>query len=531
MRNSTRLTLATVLAGLLCSLSVMAAAPAYRITVEIDPTGSGTVELDPQKDGYQKNNIVTLLAVPAEGRRFDSWGGALSGSQNPTTLRVSGNHTVTARFADDSGGGGGGGGGTDPPPADDLPTQGLVVGYFAQWNIYRRGYLPKHVATSGAVQQLNVMNYAFAAPDANLRCASLDTFADWGKRFDASESVDGVADTVAQPLKGNFNQILKLKKLNPNLRVLISLGGWTQSYRFSDAALPGNREAFVDSCIDMFVKGNVAPGVSAAGVFDGIDVDWEYPGSCGATCDFRPEDRGNFVALLALFRAKLDALGAAQGGRRYLLTIAAPAGATHYAPLDLAGVAAHVDWINLMSYDFHGAWESAGPTNHISALFRSACEPMDGDWSDKAVQAYLAAGVPPSKLLLGLPFYGRGWRTAAVGDGFCRPATGVPRGTYEKGVDDYEVLAARLATDFRDEATGTHWTFDGSQFWSYDDSQSAAWKADYANCRQLRGAMFWELSGDDPGGSLLGALQARLRDTTSGCQPGWPVPGAAGAGE
>ena len=106
--------------------------------------------------------------------------------------------------------------GRTPPPSGALPTQGMVVGYFAQWTIYRRGYLPKHVATSGAVQQLNVINYAFAAPDAKLKCASLDTFADYGKRFDAAESVDGVADTVAQPLKGNFNQLLKLKKLNPS---------------------------------------------------------------------------------------------------------------------------------------------------------------------------------------------------------------------------------------------------------------------------------------------------------------------------
>ena len=172
----------------------------------------------------------------------------------------------------------------------------------------------EHVASSGAAQQMNVMNYAFAAPDANLKCASLDTFADYGKRYDASESVDGVADTVSQPLKGNFNQILKLKKLNPALRVLISLGGWTESYRFSDVALPANREAFVTSCIDMFIKGNVATGISAAGVFDGIDVDWEYPGSCGATCAFRPEDKQNFVALLAEFRRHSTCSGRRMAG-------------------------------------------------------------------------------------------------------------------------------------------------------------------------------------------------------------------------
>ena len=509
MRTIVRLLLTTCFMALLLPGAAGAGAPTFTIAVTVDPSSGGTVVLDPLKDGYQKNNIVTLTAVSADNYQFAGWSGDLSGTQNPATLRVSGNHQVTAHFTDGSSGGGGGGG--IEPPTGDLPDRGLVVGYFAQWSIYRRGYLPKHVFTSGALQKLNVINYAFAAPDESLRCASLDTYADFGKRFDAGESVDGIADTVSQPLKGNFNQILKLKAKHPELRVLISLGGWTESYRFSEVAeSEGSRSTFVDSCIDMFIEGNVAPGVSAAGVFDGIDIDWEYPGSCGATCDFRPEDKANFVELLRLFREKLDVLGAAKE-RDYLLTIAAPAGADNYVPMDLAGIAAQVDWINIMSYDYHGGWESSGPTNHISALFPSSCEPEGGDWTDKAVAAYLEAGVPASKLLLGVPFYGRGWRAASVGDGLCVSASGVPRGTYEKGVDDYEVLAAKARTSFHDEASGTHWDFDGSQFWSYDDPTSAGWKADYANCRGLRGVMFWELSGDDPASTLLDALAGQLR--------------------
>jgi chitinase len=398
------------------------------------------------------------------------------------------------------------------------------VGYFAQWTIYRRNYLVRDVETSGAAAALDVINYAFAAPDANLRCASLDTFADYGKRFDASESVDGVADTVSQPLKGNFNQLLKLKARHPQLRVLMSLGGWTQSFRFSDAALEENREAFVASCIDMFVRGNLAPGISAAGVFDGLDVDWEYPGSCGETCDYRPEDGANFVALLEEFRRQLDALEEereqATGTRpEYLLTIAAPAGRGHYASMELTGLHVPLDWINVMSYDFHGGWESAGPANHQAPLYRSPCDPEDADWSDKAIRAYLAADVPPAKLLLGVPFYGRGWRgVAAVNDGECQPAGGIPRGTYEKGIDDFEVLDAKARPDFWDDATATHWTFNGSEFWSYDDERSLARKADYVNGARsdsetqpaLRGVMFWELSGDSPDGRLLKSLRESL---------------------
>jgi len=525
MRTPLSIVWLAAIAVVLCPIAAFSGSPLYKISIQIDPAGGGTVQLDPQKDGYAKNNIVTVSASPVTGMVFTGWGGALSGTQNPTTLRVSGNQTVVAYFATDTGGGGGGGGTDPPPPTGALPTKGLVVGYFAQWTIYRRGYLPKHVANSGAVQQVNVINYAFAAPDATLKCASLDTFADYGKRFDASESVDGVADTVSQPLKGNFNQLLKLKKLNPSLRVLISLGGWTESYRLSDAALPANRVAFVASCIDMFIKGNVAPGVSAAGVFDGIDVDWEYPGSCGATCDYRDEDRQNFVALLAEFRKQLDDLGQANG-RQYLLTIAAPAGAAQHSKMDLPGVAPHVDWINVMTYDFHGGWETAGPTNHSSALFPSLCESPNGDWADKAINAYLNGVGDPAKVVLGMPFFGHGWRTSNVPPGLCLGATGIPRGTYEKGVDDYEVLAARNAPPFSDEKTGTHWTFDGSTFWSFDDPQSAKWKADYANCRGLRGMMFWELSGDDyPTGSLLTAMSDQLRSASSACRNAWlPLP-------
>ena len=521
MRMSLRLVLLAAVASFACPAASVAA-PLYTITVQIDPAGGGTVTLDPARTGYAKNTIVTVTASPASGKVFAGWGGALSGTQNPITLRVGGNSTVIAHFATETSGGGGG---SNPPaPTGTLPTKGMVVGYFAQWTIYRRGYLPKHVASSGAVQQLNVMNYAFAAPDANLKCASLDTFADYGKRYDASESVDGVADTVSQPLKGNFNQLRKLKQLNPSLRVLLSLGGWTESYRFSDVALPANRAAFVASCIDMFIKGNVAAGVSAAGVFDGIDVDWEYPGSCGNTCAFRPEDRENFVALLAEFRRQLDLLGQANG-RPYLLTIAAPAGAEQYSKLDLPGIAPSVDWINVMTYDFHGGWETAGPTNHSSALFQSSCEGPDGDWADKAIRSYVAGVGDPAKVVLGMPFFGHGWRTAAAGSGFCLTATGIPRGTFAKGVVDYEVLAGRNGSPFWDEKTGTHWTFDGSTFWSFDDSTSAAWKADYANCRGLRGAMFWELSGDDPARSLLSALSTRFTLPGSTCREAWlPLP-------
>jgi chitinase len=166
-----------------------------------------------------------------------------------------------------------------------------------------------------------------------------------------------------------------------------------------------------------------------------------------------------------------------------------------------------------MAYDFHGSWEPNGPTNHASALYRSTCEPETGDWGDKAIRAYLAAGVPASKLLLGVPFYGHGWRGVTASDyGFCQSAAGLARGTYERGTNDFKVLDAQNRTERFDEVTATHWSFNGSEFWSYDDTDSLALKAGYVNdsARALRGMMFWELSGDTKEGVLVKALRTHL---------------------
>ena len=97
-----------------------------------------------------------------------------------------------------------------------------------------------------------------------------------------------------------------------------------------------------------------------------------------------------------------------------------------------------------------------------------------------------------------------------MNDGLCQDARGIPRGTYEKGVDDYEVLESAGDPGFWDDETGTHWTYDGSEFWSFDDARSLGVKAGYVNGTGLRGVMFWELSGDTPDGGLLRALRGAL---------------------
>src|SRR4051794_13449481 len=113
----------------------------------------------------------------------------------------------------------------------------VKVGYFTQWGIYGRDYQLAKVQNSGQAARLTHLNYAFGTVTAAGVCDSADPWADWGTGFTADKSVDGVGDVWGQPLSGNLNQLAKLKKKNPQLHVLMSLGGWGGSAYFSDAAM------------------------------------------------------------------------------------------------------------------------------------------------------------------------------------------------------------------------------------------------------------------------------------------------------
>src|SRR5215208_2432498 len=297
-----------------------------------------------------------------------------------------------------------------------------VVGYFIEWGIYGRNYTVKDVETSGSAEKLTVINYAFGnvAPDAdgNVVCKLGDEWADYQRPWSAEQSVNGHEVTWPLPLLGNFQQLRDLKARHPNLKVLISLGGWTWSKYFSDAALTkDSREQFVSSCIDLFIKGNLpdpgwggmgGPG-AAAGVFDGVDVDWEWPGSEGNTGNIiRPEDKHNFTKLLQEFRTQLHAYGR-QTGEDYLLTAFLPASAAKIdAGLEVPDIFGALTFATVQGYDFHGAWEST--TNHQSNLYTSPNDPSSSAYSDDSVvNEYLSRGAPPKEIVVGVPFYSRGW--------------------------------------------------------------------------------------------------------------------------
>ncbi|TQS30812.1 chitinase [Microbispora sp. KK1-11] len=424
------------------------------------------------------------------------------------------------------------------------------VGYFVQWGIYGRQYFVRNLETTGAAARLTHLNYAFANIDpVNLTClngvtkgttsnpqdpsqgdGAGDADADYGRPMSAAQSVDGVGDTGWENLRGNYNQLRKLKAKHPDLKVLISIGGWTYSKYFSDvAATDASRKKFVSSCIDMYIKGNLpvynsagGPG-SAAGIFDGIDLDWEWPGSDGhAGNHVSPNDKANNTALIAEFRRQLDALGATTG-KYYLLSAFTPADPAKIASgWDLPQVAKYLDVFNIQGYDFHGAgsdnsWEP-NRTGHQGNLYTDADDPYSFHFSvENAVNAYLQAGVNPRKLTIGLAFYGRGWQGVTDGGkgGEWQQATGAAPGQFqeEAGTRGYSNLVASVpncTVSHDEQAVATScYTGNGGQWWSFDDAWSIGRKAAWLRSKGLLGAMIWEMSGDT--GTLMGALDAGLK--------------------
>jgi chitinase len=402
-----------------------------------------------------------------------------------------------------------------------------VVGYFIEWGIYGRQYFVKNVETSGSAAKLSVINYAFgnvapaSADDPGVVCKLADEWADYQRPWTAEESVDGQEVTWPRPILGNFQQLQALKALHPKLKVSISLGGWTFSKYFSDAALTkASRERFVSSCIDLFIKGNIpdpgwggmgGPG-AAAGVFDGIDLDWEWPGSEGNAGNIiRPEDKQNFTKLAREFRKQLDEYGE-ETGKDYLLTAFLPADSGKIdAGFEADEIFDSLDFGTVQGYDLHGTWEPT--TNHQSNLFTSNRDPADPRYSvDKTVKAYLKRGAPSRDLVVGVPFYSRGWTgVGSASNGLYQSSTGAAPGVWEAGVNDYKVVKALTGfTRYWDRRAGAAWLYDGSTFWTYDDPPVMELKAQYVRKHKLGGLMFWELSGDTPDGELIDAIAGGL---------------------
>ncbi len=351
-----------------------------------------------------------------------------------------------------------------PPAAARSVPQ--IVGYIA----------PKHVLTAADVpaSKLTRINYAFSA----IKNGEMVE----GSTFDAE----------------NFALLTSLKQQNPSLTILVSVGGWGGSGNFSDMALtPASRERFISSVVRFLTKYNL----------DGLDIDWEYPGLVGAGNTFRPEDKGNYTALLRELRTRFDREEKQQ--HRHLFTsVAAGGNADFLEHTDMAAVARLVDAVNLMTYDYYGPDEDKISGNHAPLL----TDPADPKHisADQTVHAYRAAGVPASKLLLGLPFYGKSW--ANVGpenNGLFQPGS-QPTGTFH----DYSALVTYRQQGYSrywDSAAAVPWLYnpDTRTFVSFEDPESLARKCHFALDRHLGGVMFWELT-EDADGALLNTIDSAL---------------------
>ncbi|MDQ1067599.1 glycoside hydrolase family 18 chitinase [Streptomyces canus] len=379
------------------------------------------------------------------------------------------------------------GGTTDPPPTGSK----VKLGYFTEWGVYGRNYHVKNLVTSGSASKITHINYAFGNVKDG-KCVVDDTYAAYDKAYTADQSVSGVADTWDQPLRGNFNQLRELKAKYPNIKVLYSFGGWTYSGGFAQAA--ANPAAFAASCK------SVIEDPRWADVFDGIDIDWEYPNACGLTCD--TSGAAAFRNLMAALRSEF--------GSSYLVTAAITADGSSGGKIDAAdygGASQYVDWYNVMTYDYFGAFDADGPTAPHSPLTSYAGIPTAGFDSADAIAKLKSKGVASNKLLLGIGFYGRGWTgvTQAAPGG---SATGAAPGTYEAGIEDYKVLKTSCPTT--GTVAGTAYAYCGNNWWSYDTPATIAGKMTWARNQGLGGAFFWEFSGDTGDGELVSAINSGL---------------------
>jgi chitinase len=300
----------------------------------------------------------------------------------------------------------------------------------------------------------------------------------------------------------NFKLLASLRRAHPELRVLVSVGGWTWSGGFSDAVLTADsRRRFVESAVRFVVRHDL----------DGFDVDWEYPGLPGLGNPHRPEDRQNFTAVMAQLRDALNTAGREQN-RTYLLTFAAGAFADFITHTELDKVQASVDFVNLMTYDFRVA-EADPVSGHHANLFPSPADPEQRS-VDRAVKEFLAAGVPPGKLVVGVPFYGRGWSdVAADRNGRYQPGKPIqPRMDLNYSHLASDVIGRDGFVRYWDaEAQAPYlWNAERKIFITYEDPESLGRKTLYIREHGLAGAMFWEYNAD-LSGALLEALHQGLR--------------------
>ena len=323
----------------------------------------------------------------------------------------------------------GDGGNTTPTPSTP-PAGTVIVGYAVSWE----NSLPDPAL-------LTHINYAFAL-------------------------INNDFETLNIQKEGRLKLMVALKKQNPALKVLLSIGGWGAGNFSEMAANETHRKAFARNCLNAVTKYSL----------DGIDIDWEYPTSSSAGISSSPEDTKNFTLLMKDLRETL--------GNDRLLTMASASNAKY---VDFKEAVQYMNFVNVMTYDM------GHPPKHNSALYRSS---MSSESCDESVNKHLSAGVPLEKIVLGIPFYGHG-DGKAFGDDVDYKDIKIDQSKYSIQWDD----AAKVP--YVTDATG-------KMVLNYDDAQSVGLKAEYARDKKLAGAMYWNIEADDASYTLGHAVASRL---------------------
>lgn len=298
----------------------------------------------------------------------------------------------------------------------------------------------------------------------------------------------------------NLATLVELKKENPDLTVLVSVGGWLWSGRFSDASLTvASRAKFIDSVADFITRYNL----------DGLDIDWEYPGMAGAAGNvFRPDDKQNYTLLLKQLRERFNRMQKPLHRHLYI-TIAAGASSEFLEHTEMSKVQKYVDTVNLMAYDYYEPGDDKLTGNH-APLFVDPADPK-GISADKSVKEFEAAGVPAEKIVLGVPFYGHVWgHVGATDNGLFQSGEPVPN-----AYANYDALSTTMLSQgykrYWDAKASAPYLYNPHTqiFVSYEDPESLALKCKYVIDHKLAGIMFWEY-GSDPSGKLLNAIDLGL---------------------
>lgn len=351
------------------------------------------------------------------------------------------------------------------PVAGEAPGSYRIVGYVADADP-----LP-----SISASKVDVINYAFGTLDDHARIVLRSPHAE-----------------------ASLARLVGLRRENPALKVMLSVGGWGAGH-FSEAALTdASRRQFAEDAAGLIERHDL----------DGVDVDWEYPTLAGGGISHRPEDKRNFSLLLETVRHRLDQLGKQHGGRHYFLTIAAADG-EFVAGIELARAARSLDWFNLMAYDFHNSLTPT--TGHHAGLYPSKIDPPGDRAAAKAVRQYLDAGVPAGKLVLGVPFYGRAFADVVPEHDGLQQAYGKFFGapSWRELVADYIGQHGYVRHWDEQAQVPFLWNAKTRTFVSYEDPQSLRIKTAFIRDRHLGGAMYWEQSLDQ-NDELLDVLDSGL---------------------